>query len=49
MPFKSLAQMRYLFAKEPTIAKRWSSKYGISKSLPKKKGISKLRNSTKQK
>lgn len=28
MPFKSGKQMRYMFAKHPTIAKRWAKKYG---------------------
>lgn len=28
MPFKSEAQRRYLYAKHPEIAKRWSRKYG---------------------
>jgi hypothetical protein len=40
MPFKSKAQMRYMFWKHPEIAKRWSKKYGVSKHMPehKKKG-----------
>ena len=36
MPFKSEAQRRYLWAKEPAVAKRWSKKYGVPKNLPKK-------------
>jgi hypothetical protein len=36
MPFKSKAQMRYLFAKHPDIAKRWAKEYGIPKNLPDK-------------
>jgi hypothetical protein len=28
MPFKSGKQRRFLFAKHPKIAKRWSRKYG---------------------
>lgn len=36
MPFKSKAQMGYMFAKHPKIAKRWANKYGVPKSLPKK-------------
>ena len=35
MPFKSEKQKRYMWAKEPAIAKRWTEKYG---SKPKKKG-----------
>ena len=35
MPFKSEKQRRYMWAKEPEIAKRWTKKYGSS---PKKKG-----------
>jgi hypothetical protein len=34
MPFKSKAQMRFMFAKHPDIAKRWEDKYGISKKMP---------------
>jgi hypothetical protein len=37
MPFKSEAQRRYLWAKEPAIAKRWADKYGTPKDLPDKK------------
>jgi len=33
MPFKSEAQMKYLFAKEPEVAKKWAEKYGIPKDL----------------
>lgn len=33
-PFKSKAQQRFMFAKEPSIAKRWAKKYGVSKKLP---------------
>jgi hypothetical protein len=36
MPFKSKAQMRYMFARHPKIAKKWAHKYGIKKSLPAK-------------
>lgn len=28
MPFKSEAQRRYMYAKHPNIAKKWSAKYG---------------------
>ncbi len=34
MPFKSKAQMRFMFARHPKIAKRWAKKYGVSKKLP---------------
>ena len=38
MPFKSEKQRRYLYAKEPEIARRWTEKYG-SKARKKKKGL----------
>ena len=28
MPFKSEKQRRYMWAKEPAIAKKWTEKYG---------------------
>ena len=34
MPFKSKAQARYLFAKEPTVAKEFASKTPSIKALP---------------
>jgi hypothetical protein len=37
MPFKSKAQMRLLYAKHPTIAKKWAKKYGVPKNLPARK------------
>jgi hypothetical protein len=40
MPFKSKAQMKFMYAKHPKIAKRWEDKYGISKKIPKKMIIS---------
>jgi len=36
MPFKSEKQKRYLFANEPTLARKWADKYG-SKPKPKAK------------
>jgi len=36
MPFKSVKQRKYIYAKHPKIAKRWTEKYG-SKIRPKKK------------
>lgn len=36
MPFKSKAQARYLFAREPEVAKRWSKETPSMKSLPEK-------------
>lgn len=37
MPFKSEAQRRFLFAKHPTIAKRWAHEYPLNgNKLPKK-------------
>ena len=35
MPFKSEKQRKYLWAKEPEIAKKWTKEHG---SKPKKKG-----------
>ncbi len=35
-PFKSQAQMRYLFAKEPEVAKEFADKTPDMKNLPKK-------------
>jgi len=35
MPFKSRAQLRYLFAKHPELAKEWLERYGVSPNLPK--------------
>ena len=40
MPFKSEKQRRFLYAKHPDIAKRWSAKYGdkiVKKKKTKKK------------
>jgi hypothetical protein len=37
MPFRSAKQRRYMYAKHPKIARRWSKKYG-SKIRKKKKG-----------
>ncbi len=34
MPFKSESQRRFMFAKKPKLAKKWSSKYGTPKNLP---------------
>lgn len=36
MPFVSAKQRRFMYAKHPEIAKRWTAKYG-SKIKPKKK------------
>ena len=36
MPFRSEKQRKYLFAKKPAIAKKWSKKYG-SKIIKKRK------------
>jgi hypothetical protein len=35
MPFRSAKQRRYMWAKHPDIARRWTKKYG-SKPRPKK-------------
>lgn len=37
MPIKSKAQLRFMFAKHPDIAKRWVAKYGLAKNLPEHK------------
>jgi ribosomal 50S subunit-associated protein YjgA (DUF615 family) len=34
MPFRSKAQVRELFAENPTLAKEWLAKYGMPKNLP---------------
>lgn len=36
MPFKSLKQRKFMYAKHPEIAERWTKKYG-SKIQPNKK------------
>lgn len=44
MPFKSEKQRKFLWAKHPEIAKRWTKKYGskpvegLKKAKPKKRG-----------
>ena len=43
MPFKSKAQARYLYAKEPKVAKEFASKTKSIKKLPEKAGKSKKR------
>jgi hypothetical protein len=40
MPFRSEAHRRFMYAKHPAIAKRWSKKYG-SKIVKKKKVVKK--------
>ena len=37
MPFKSKAQRRFLYAKEPEVAKEYESKTPKGKKLPEKK------------
>lgn len=36
MPFKSKAQRRFMHAKKPSLAKKWSKKYGSGSKLPEK-------------
>jgi hypothetical protein len=36
MPFRSKAQMRFLYAKHPVIAKRWAKETPSIKQLPKR-------------
>lgn len=38
MPFKSKAQARYMFSREPEVAKRWAKETPSMKALPEKKG-----------
>lgn len=46
MPFKSKAQMRFMYSQEPKIAAKWEKEYGqTSKGLPEKK----IKGSTKAK
>jgi hypothetical protein len=35
MPFKSEAQRKFMYAKHPEIAERWSKKYKTPANLPK--------------
>ena len=37
MPFQSEAQRRFMYAKHPAIAKRWSDEYGTPDDLPEHK------------
>ncbi len=37
MPFRSVKQRRYLFAKHPKIARRWARKYGTEIRRKKKR------------
>lgn len=37
MPFQSESQRRFMYAKHPDIAKRWSDEYPDQKDLPEKK------------
>lgn len=34
MPFKSQAQIRAMFAKNPALARAWIKKYGVPANLP---------------
>jgi hypothetical protein len=36
MPYKSKAQLGFMHAKHPTIAKRWDKKYDVPSNLPEK-------------
>lgn len=42
MPFKSLAQQRYMYAKHPKIAKRWGKVTDFSKLPEKAKPMDKV-------
>ena len=43
MPYKSLAQMRYLHSQKPEVAKKWDKKYDTPEDLPKKLAKLKMR------
>ena len=36
MPYKSAAQMKFMHAKHPEIAKRWDKEYSAPKKFPQK-------------
>ena len=37
MPYRSRAQVGYMHAQHPEIAKRWDREYGVPKDLPERK------------
>jgi hypothetical protein len=37
MPFKSLKQMKWMYANKPEMAKKWEDKYGAYKAKKKKR------------
>ena len=41
MPFKSVAQRKFMYAKHPSIAEKWRKKYGSGKELPQRIGAMK--------
>mgnify|MGYP001404292530 CR=1 FL=1 len=41
-PFESKSQMRFMYAKHPKIAKRWSKKYEADEDMPEKKNLNEL-------
>lgn len=41
MPFKSKAQMRWMFANHPKMAKRWAEETPNEKALPERKAMAK--------
>ncbi len=43
MPFKSEQQRKFMYAKHPSIAKRWSKEYPNQGKLPKKVKKSKMK------
>ncbi len=34
MPYRSKAQVRFLYSQHPDVAKEWTRKYGVPKTLP---------------
>ena len=44
MPFANWKQQKYLFAKEPRLAKKWAKKYGVLKKDTTRKVAKKLLN-----
>ncbi len=49
MPYKSTAQMKFMHAKHPEIAKKWDKKYGVPKGMPMHVAIKKGRKVKKNK
>ncbi len=49
MPFKSQAQLKYMFAKHPLIANKWAKEFPVKfKSLPKRVKKTKKKNARRK-